>query len=122
MNATENLSVIKRIAAERLTRLGDRLRNAMGDQTHVPYRLTRADVEIIEISAQILTGPGQCTDKIAQREAVKAACKDAWTKGKLDLVAVMHSVPITSLLRFVNGDDAALTESQIEWLAVDLRK
>lgn len=57
----------------------------------------------------------------AKGHAVRRACKDALDKGKLGVVAAIHSVPEGKLREFVAGDDSALTPSQIEWLAVDLR-
>lgn len=61
-------------------------------------------------------------DQIAQRDAVRTACTDAMTKGKLGIVAMIHGIKEKSLQKFTQGDDSALTISQIEWLAVDLRK
>lgn len=121
--------------AERLTRLGERLRHALGDRELMPYRVTSADIDVIQLAAQVLTMNEQKTtqpaetqltpeqiDEKAKREAVKAACQDAAAKGGLDFVAQMYHVPASDLRRFMGGDDTALTESQIEWLAVDLRK
>jgi hypothetical protein len=61
-------------------------------------------------------------DATLKRMAVRAACTDAATKGKLSIVSMMHGVPEEKLRLFVLGDDSALTECQIDWLAVDLRK
>lgn len=60
-------------------------------------------------------------NQIAKRDAVRVACKDAMSKGKLGIVAMLHGINEVSLRKFVKGDDLALTESQIDWLAVDLR-
>lgn len=56
-----------------------------------------------------------------RNEAVRAACKDAQAKGKLGIVAMMYAVPESALRKYIQGDDTELTESQLEWLAVDLR-
>lgn len=61
-------------------------------------------------------------DATLKRMAVRAACRDAADKGKLGVVSAMHGIPEGKLREFVGGDDSALTWSQIEWLAVDLRK
>lgn len=124
----------KRLATERLTRLGDRLRHAIGDRELMPYQVTRADIDVIQLAAEILSmneykttqptaetqlTPEQINDR-AKREAVKVACKDILMEGGLDFLAQTYGVPASDLRRFVNGDDTALSDSQIECFAVDL--
>lgn len=60
-------------------------------------------------------------DQIAKRDAVRAACKDAMAKDKLSIASMLYSIPEENLKRFAQGNNAALTQSQIDWLAVDLK-
>jgi hypothetical protein len=46
---------IQKLATERLTKLGASLRNALGDRTQMSYQMTREDIEVIQMAAQILT-------------------------------------------------------------------
>lgn len=59
-------------------------------------------------------------DQQAKRDAVRVACQDAMSKGKLGIAAALYGVAERQLRAYAQGDDAALTESQIDWLAVDL--
>jgi hypothetical protein len=60
-------------------------------------------------------------DQTAKRDAVRAACKDAMTKDKLGIASMLYSIPEENLKRFAQGNNAALSQSQIDWLAVDLK-
>ena len=61
-------------------------------------------------------------DEVAKRDAVRQAIRDAVAKDKLSIASLLYSVPEENLKGFAQGNDADLTQSQIDWLAVDLRK
>lgn len=62
-------------------------------------------------------------DEKLKRDAVLAALTDAHQKGKLNIAALLHAMPVAILARCVRDHSlGTLTQDQIDWLAVDLRE
>jgi hypothetical protein len=62
-------------------------------------------------------------DELAKRAAVLAALNDAHKQGKLRIAALIHAMPEHILATCIlNQSLGTLTQDQIDWLAVDLRK
>lgn len=62
-------------------------------------------------------------DETLKRDAVLAALRDAAARGKLSIAALLHAMPLHILATCVkNNSLGTLTQDQIDWLAVDLRR
>lgn len=62
-------------------------------------------------------------DEKRKRDAVLAALVDAHQKGKLSIAALLHAMPVSKLARCIADHSlGTLTQSEIDWLAVDLRE
>jgi hypothetical protein len=59
--------------------------------------------------------------EMIKRAAVLAALQDARAKGSLGVAAAVHNIAESKLRHYAQGDEAALTQTEIDWLAVELK-